>query len=220
MGEQDTIPNKPTADILTSFAYSPDDCEKAIRGLQVPPLLGHDVTRCCVIRGMRYHGGFGKEISTLLPEFSRAHNAGLIMADMIPEIKSAEEIPYCIWHPKVAKASTYRTLLEKYPSMKYQVGRACAVAGYTDLYKELNILPDCHIAEEAQDNGSWEIFQLIMSAPRKYNVMNDYTLKIESERPQEGNLNCDTATFSYLEIRRSEMDEHVPVTREEQRRIS
>jgi hypothetical protein len=33
--------------------------------------------------------------------------------------------------------------------MRYQVGRACAAAGYFDLYKELDLLPDVSIAEEA-----------------------------------------------------------------------
>jgi hypothetical protein len=32
-----------------------------------------------------------------------------------------------------------------------QVGRACAVAGYADLYGELGLLPDVSIADEARE---------------------------------------------------------------------
>ncbi|KAK1855664.1 hypothetical protein CCHR01_01678 [Colletotrichum chrysophilum] len=35
--------------------------------------------------------------------------------------------------------------------MRYQVGRACAVADYNKLYDELQLLPDVSIAEEAED---------------------------------------------------------------------
>lgn len=69
--------------------------------------------------------------------------------------------PYCIWYPDIAREDTYRELAERYPSMRYQVGRACAAAGYVDLYKELCLLPDISIAEEARESdtpGGNEIF--------------------------------------------------------------
>ncbi|CBF71445.1 hypothetical protein AN6781.2 [Aspergillus nidulans FGSC A4] len=46
-----------------------------------------------------------------------------------------------------------RLRTHQYPSMRYQVGRACAAAGYFDLYKELDLLPDVSIAEEAPGDG-------------------------------------------------------------------
>lgn len=38
--------------------------------------------------------------------------------------------------------------------MRYQVGRACAAAGYVDLYQELSLLPDVFMAEEAHESGT------------------------------------------------------------------
>jgi len=53
--------------------------------------------------------------------------------------------------------------------MRHEVGRACAVAGYTDLYLELQLLPDVSIAEEARDNEGKgrAIFDEIMAQPVK-----------------------------------------------------
>lgn len=52
--------------------------------------------------------------------------------------------------------------------MKYLVGRACAVAGYYQLVKELDLLPESHIAEEARDNKQWDIFSDIMANNVRY----------------------------------------------------
>ena len=68
--------------------------------------------------------------------------------------------------------------------MKYQVGRACAVAGYLDLYYELELLPEVHIAEEARDNGQSAIFDA---------AMNHYTRTVDLDRPAVASLNGDTA---------------------------
>lgn len=62
-----------------------------------------------------------------------------------------------------------------YPQMKYQVGTACAVAGYVDLFHGLHLLPESHIAEEARDNNQWEIYEAIMKPEVRYNAMDDYT---------------------------------------------
>lgn len=45
-----------------------------------------------------------------------------------------------------------------YPHMAYQVDGACAVVGYIDLYSELDILSEVHIAEEARECGHMAIF--------------------------------------------------------------
>lgn len=133
--------------------YTVDACRAAIRGEMVPVALGLELSRLCIIRGMRYHTGFAKELHGTLPEFTRALNARAIMSNTIPGMDNSldEETPYRIWHPEVASESTYRCLVQRYPHMACQVARACAVAGYTDLYLELDIviLPDAHIAEEA-----------------------------------------------------------------------
>ncbi|KAJ5698286.1 hypothetical protein N7462_000291 [Penicillium macrosclerotiorum] len=69
--------------------------------------------------------------------------------------------------------------------MRYQVGRACAAAWFTDLYKELDLLPDVSIAEEARDlSEDADIFKIIMSAPQRYVVMDDFTRSVNLESPQ------------------------------------
>ncbi|KAF5520009.1 hypothetical protein CGCA056_v008015 [Colletotrichum aenigma] len=108
--------------------------------------------------------------------------------------------PYCIWYPDVATEETYRELSRRYPRMRHQVGRACAVAGYNRLYDELQLLPDVCIAEEAEDNNNAYIRDAISSKQVRYAVMNDYTRTINIDAPRaSANLNGDTAVRSSLE---------------------
>ncbi|KAF7122878.1 hypothetical protein CNMCM5793_000988 [Aspergillus hiratsukae] len=118
------------------------------------------------------------ELRELLPELTRALNARDIMSDKIPEMSSPDEFPYCIWYPETAREETYRALASRYPQMRYLVGRACAVAGYVNLFKELDLLPEAHIAEEARENEQ-TVFP----------------------KPVPGYLNADTAVRSYLDVK-------------------
>ncbi|KAJ5661388.1 uncharacterized protein N7477_009004 [Penicillium maclennaniae] len=182
--------------------YIAEQCTQAIRGLEIPQSLGSPASRACVARGIRYHPGFALELQCKYDQdrfFTRAINARRIMSNDIPDLQNAREIPYCIWYPETASEATYRALVLQYPSLKYQVGRACAVAGYIDLYRELDLLPEAHIAEEARDNGSNAIFEMIMASPVRYRVMNDYTRTVNLENPPIGGLNGDTAVQSFLE---------------------
>lgn len=186
---------------LRLFIYSESACRAAILGQSIPHALGLPVTRLCIIRGIRYHHGYGVELRNVLPEFTRALNARAIMGNIIPLMTEETEFPYCIWYPDVATEATYRELVQRYPNMAYQVGRACAVAGYVDLYKELDILPEVHIAEEARSAGSMVIYNDIMAKPVRYAVMHDYTRTI-SPTPRFGAaLNDDTAVCSSLAIK-------------------
>lgn len=70
--------------------------------------------------------------------------------------------------------------------MRYQVGRACAAAGYFDLYKEFDLLPDVSLAEEARGGnteGGNQIYSMIMSSHVRYAVMDDYKRSINSDSP-------------------------------------
>jgi hypothetical protein len=176
-------------------------CLAAIRGEAIPFGLGDALHRIAVTRGLRHHVGYGAELRGALPEFTRALNAQDIMNDIIPEIQSVEETPYCIWYPLTASESTYRELVRRYPAMAYHVGRACAVAGYLELYQELDILPDVHIAEEARECGNLEIFNAIMSQPMRYSIMNDYTLEVDPTNRQQAFLNGDTAVRWTLDFK-------------------
>lgn len=89
--------------------------------------------------------------------------------------------------------------------MRYQVGRACAAAGYINLYRQLDLLPDVSIAEEAREGhteGGNQIYALIMSSPVKYAVMDDYERSINSDNPSYPEfLNGDTQVRWKLEWR-------------------
>lgn len=182
------------------------------------------VTGLCVLSGIRHRHGFAAELlpgsADQDPSFARALHARAIMSNEIPDISAAEEFPYCIWYPETATEDNYRQLARRYPQMRYQVGRACAVAGFKDLYSELDLLPDVSIAEEARDsvlrgrsqgdeedrnvNGSQEIFDQIVRQPVRWQVMDDYTrsVDLDSPKPARYGLNGDTAVVSTLQLRR------------------
>ncbi|KAJ5159362.1 uncharacterized protein N7482_006366 [Penicillium canariense] len=185
--------------------YNEDDCNGAIRGQKIPGGLGLKVQRFAVIRGIRHHDGFAHELRGVAPEFTRALNARAIMSGVIPEINDSSEIPYCIWYPEPPPQETLRNLVKRYPNMIYHAARACAVAGYFDLYSELQVLPEVHVAAEARDaslarknKGSEAIYEQIMSKHLKFEIMNDYDRSVNLENPRPAHLNGDTAVFSDL----------------------
>lgn len=196
---------------LRDMSFSAYDARDALRGVSVPVALGRRATRLCVIRGIRHHPAFARspEAQALRawPEFARALNARAIMSDCIPDMAGdGDDVPYCIWHPVTAAEDTYRELARRYPRMAYQVARACAVAGYAALYRELreagSVLPDVAVAEEARACGSGEIYEAVMGEPVKYRVMDDYSRSILND-PQPSGLNGDTAVRPMLEVKQA-----------------
>lgn len=188
--------------------FNKEDCEDAIHGRRLPATFGHQVHRLCIIRGIRYHYGFAQELRGLTPEFTRALNARDIMSGIIPTISKPDEMPYCIWHPDVPSEDALRCLVRRYPDMLYHAARVCAVAGYIDLYKELDLLPEVHVAEEAgyasfqkNSKGSREIYQNILSQPVKFSIMNDYKRIVDIAGRRIAPLNGDTAVRSSLDAR-------------------
>jgi hypothetical protein len=160
--------------------YNADDCNAAIHGERVPATLGLEVSRLYAIHGIRHHHVFAQDLCGVILEFTRALNARDIMSGIIPETNEPEDIPYCIWHPNVPSQETLRTLIQRYPHLVYHAARACAIAGYVDLYKELDVLPEVHVVEEAsyasaerKNEDSKAIYQLIVSQHVKFAVFND-----------------------------------------------
>lgn len=194
--------------------YNYDQCISALEGRGVPQDLTSAAARCAVVRGLRcsYNFATSQEVRDLctvmsqFPEFVRARNARLIMSNVIPDgLETPEARPYCIWNPDFATENTYRQLALRYPFMRYQVGRACAAAGYINLYRELNLLPDVSIAEEAREGhteGGDQIYAEIMSSPVKYAVMDDYERSVNLDSPSyPAFLNGDTEVRWRLEWR-------------------
>lgn len=208
------LPGKPSlASRLARTSYSRQDCLAALRGTAVPQSLGNNVVRLALVAGIRKNVALARlpELQELCDHdaeqmvFARARNARLIMSNQVPEedmIRDEQARPYCIWHPDVATEQAYRALVDWYPEMKYQAARACAVAGYADLYRELDVLPDISVAEEARGNtkspGAQKIYESIMATPTRYNVMDDYTLTISASPRPGAQLNADTALVSSL----------------------
>ncbi|KAJ5096652.1 hypothetical protein N7456_007373 [Penicillium angulare] len=209
MDEPDDIPDElPMKERLAVARYNAQDCENAIHGSRIPNTLGELVHRLCTIHGIRHHYGFAQELRGLTPEFTRALNARDIMSGIIPNISQPEEIPYCIWYPDIPKEETLRALVQRYPDMLYHAARVCGIAGYVELYNELDPLPEVHVAEEAgyasmqKDNGgSRQIYQHILSQPLKFEIMNDYTCTVNISGRRVASLNQDTAVFSSLTYR-------------------
>ncbi|PQE10022.1 Alpha-mannosyltransferase protein [Rutstroemia sp. NJR-2017a BVV2] len=207
------------SDSSSVSSEKPDDetlkkyCLGAMRGEFIPPKLHYGRVEACMVHGLRHHEAFAesepvKELCTTTTEkvFTRARNARLIMSNKIPPMTDDEEKPYCIWYPDVATVDAYRELAQRYPDMRYHVGRACAVGGYFDLYRELDLLPDISIAEEAFHNtdliGVKEIYNHIMCQPVRYSVLDDYTRSVNLESPRIATgLNGDTAVLSSLRRR-------------------
>ncbi|CAG7565697.1 unnamed protein product [Fusarium equiseti] len=163
------------------------ELEKAIRGDGVPSFLDNSNAQAALIRGIRLHYDFAmsepiKRLASSMPVVARARNARRIMSDDIPERMTTEEQSYCIWYPDIATEDTYRSLASKHPDMKYQVGRACAAAGYYALWKELDLLPEVTHAEEARESGTDGgklIYEEIMEFKYRYAIMDDCKLTIE-----------------------------------------
>lgn len=145
------------------------------------------------------------ENSNGCPEYARARNARLLMSNIIPEFSpdSTELVTYCIWFSEVPNEETCRQVARKYPFLRYHVGRVCAVAGYTDVFQELDLLPDTTIAHEALDSGekSLDIHKLIVSQPVRYSVMDDHTLSIRLDNPRAGSyMDGDACVASTLGV--------------------
>ncbi|KAI0197918.1 hypothetical protein F4808DRAFT_463300 [Astrocystis sublimbata] len=199
------------------------ECLAVLRGEGFPDNLAEwdsmpEIVRRCTLRGIRHHDGFGDRLRRLYhPVALRSSDSSLlrtlhardIMSNRIPDMKGPDEYPYCIWYPDVASEGTYCRLAERYPAMRYLVGRACAVAGYNALFRELDLLPEVSIAEEARDNvvsnnwGSRIIYDAIMNHPLRYSVLDDYTRGSDPDNPRRVvGLNGDTTVVSRLRNRK------------------
>ncbi|KAF5574928.1 uncharacterized protein FSUBG_13988, partial [Fusarium subglutinans] len=84
-----------------------------------------------------------------------------VRGDAVPEEFPHELVYKCLiagirYHDGFAieLRDTLRQLLKAHPTlfMRYKIGRACAAGGYEELYKELDLLPDVAMAEEARDS--------------------------------------------------------------------
>ncbi|TWU73480.1 hypothetical protein ED733_000588 [Metarhizium rileyi] len=185
---------------LRSRKFIGQEAVDAIHGRKLPFHLGRPLVRYCIVRGIRHHLDFAQgeasALKELLPIFTKAINARLIMSNQVPDMQTREEMPYCIWHPDIPSEDTLRKLAQRYPDFQYQVGRTCAIAGYTDLYNSLRILPEAAIAEEARESGNLQIYGSIIKEVVKWKVFDDYTGTILVPTPSH--LNADTVVYKEL----------------------
>lgn len=78
---------------LSDDEYDDEDCLVVIGGQRIPQALSEDITRLCVIRGIRHHLGFAKELHGLLQEFTRALNARDIMNNKVTQNEKYRGFP-------------------------------------------------------------------------------------------------------------------------------
>lgn len=194
------------------------ECLAAMRGEKAPSSLDREASHY-LARGIRYNDGFARKLredntADFPPLIIRALNARDIMSNRIPTLgkeQQADDVPYCFWYPDVPSEDTLRELLRLYPStkMRYQIGRACAAGGYTALYRELDLLPDVAIAEEARDSADkgQAIYEHIMTQPCRYTVMDDYNLSLHDDPQPGAYLNGDTCVRSILDTKQPILDE-------------
>lgn len=189
---------------LRSGLYQAQAHDDAINGILVPQALGLEVTRKCVIRGILHNSGFGEELRGIreAPEFTRALNARKIMDDKIPKMKEDWEFPYCFWYPTLPNTRTLKKLARRYPQLKYNVGRACAVKGIWPQTIGLALVPEVSIAEEARDNGYMGLYHEIMSHPIQYAVLDDYTRTANIDG-KPAKLSGNTAVRSSLDVKQA-----------------
>ncbi|KAH7254220.1 uncharacterized protein BKA55DRAFT_510385 [Fusarium redolens] len=209
-----------------------DELRAAIRGQSVPQNFLHELAYKCLVAGIRHHDGFalGVRGKSLHQSIERAFNARDIMSGRVPEMEKPEDIPYCFWYPDVPNQDALRQLLKDHPTtlMRYQVGRACAVGGYVELFKELDVLPDVSIAEEARDNlpASKAIYELPQSGaclngdtcvrstlnkrqplcyeifPPPFDITEDWCLGADVKRLEERAIPSDTLSLLYAPLPR------------------
>lgn len=78
---------------LSDDEYDDEDCLVVTGGQCIPQALSEDITRLCVIRGIRHHLGFAKELHGLLRECTCALNARNIMNNKVPKMKNKRGFP-------------------------------------------------------------------------------------------------------------------------------
>jgi len=65
----------------------------------------------------------------------------------------------------------------------------------------LDILPDVHIAGEARESGNSEIYNHIVAASTRYDIMNDYNRTMNMEKTKPADLNADTTAVRSLDMK-------------------
>lgn len=115
----------------------------------------------CIVHGVHFNLDFAYWCYKHMFENDNvqvAVSAKLIMND---DLRFVHPDVYCIWYPDLAKEETYSKLLEFEPEFKYHIGIACSLAGYTALFKQLDILPDINMLSNAKILGYNNIFEHI-----------------------------------------------------------
>jgi hypothetical protein len=86
--------------------------------------------------------------------------------------------PYCIWYPETAKEDTYRKLYKIHPEMAPMIARACSVAGYINLLREMDFPPEIHCLKDASTD---EVKQFMLRK-KPVSLMDDNLRTIKQSR--------------------------------------
>lgn len=153
-----------TLDFATGF------CEDMIHSNALPGSPGLEVVQRYVFHETRCHVNFARELRGLSGRLTWSPNTLNIMSNRIPDMRAltTSRIAYRI----PASQATFQELLQRCSQMAYFVGRVCAIAGDTDMYRERDLHPEGYNAEESYDDGGLTVINALISQPIKYRVLN------------------------------------------------
>lgn len=143
----------------------------------------------CINHGIMESLDFAKWCKQNIPKKEKSIHAKIsekfIMNNMLDYV--LDNI-YCIWYPEIASEKTYEELYTKYPKFKYIIGRACIIAGYTNLYKKLDLLPDATIYYEIINSDKKDFVHLMENRDNFYAILNDSFRSYEDSSPEIINI--------------------------------
>jgi hypothetical protein len=96
-------------------------------------------------------------------------------------------------HLSGARTTVSKSGLQRRPSLRY--------GWLYQLYHELDLLPDVHIAGEDRECGNFAIHDAIVTQAVRYSIMNDYTLSLNLSNCRPAYLTGDTAVRWMLDIK-------------------
>lgn len=131
----------------------------------------------CLVHGIYFNLSFAYWCYEHILENEKIQVAVSAKLIMNNDLRFVHPKIYCIWYPDLAEEETYSQLLVHKPELKYHVGIACSLAGYTKLFKQLDVLPDINMLSNAKILGHHDIFdhirQKINEEGHVWNCMND-----------------------------------------------
>ncbi|KAJ3200482.1 hypothetical protein HDU82_008885, partial [Entophlyctis luteolus] len=166
-------------------------CVKALPRLQESLHLGTiNHVRCALMRSPTFAAEWQESPPWSSDELACTVSERRILSN---DASNPHRDVYYIWSSEGVSESTYRDLLARIPSTRPLVGRACIVAGYDELYSELELEPDASYVLEALAQGNSKLAaRLTSERPQDWlkTRMDDHNGKLMPEAKALGSRGC------------------------------